>query len=98
MKWTIQQYSMENPMVLAYDGKPLLVVELEAKDDVIHTGAYKILIQLVEKLNQHNVTVDLGIIESKLVTTVWRDGTYKSWSARDAYHATQDPDWLVNID
>lgn len=93
MRWTIQQYSMENPLILAYDNKPLLYVDLDGKDDAIHSKAHKILIQLVEKLNEHNVTIDL----STQVTTVWKDGTYTTWSATDAHHAAQDPDWLVNI-
>jgi len=33
----------------------------------------------------------------KTVTTVWKDGTYKSWGVTDAHYAAQDPDWLVNI-
>lgn len=65
MKWTIQQYSMENPMVLAYDGKPLLVVELDGKDNAIHSTAYKILIQLVEKLNETDISIDLSVLEDK---------------------------------
>jgi hypothetical protein len=65
MTWTMQQYSMENPMVLAYEDKPLLVVELDGKDDAIHTKSYKILAQIVDELNKNNITIDLSVLKDK---------------------------------
>jgi len=56
-KWIIQQYSMENPLILAYEGKPLLVVEFDGKDDEIHTKAFKVLNQIVEALNKNGVEI-----------------------------------------
>jgi hypothetical protein len=32
-----------------------------------------------------------------LVTTVWKDGTWKQWSERDAICARDDEDWLLEI-
>lgn len=59
MKWTIQQYSMENPLVLAYEGKSLLQVQLDGKDDAIHSEAYRLLIQIVEELNKKEAVITL---------------------------------------
>jgi len=32
-----------------------------------------------------------------LMLTVWKDGTHKLWSDKDAYYAENDPNWLTNI-
>lgn len=58
-KWIMQQYSMENPLILAYEGKPLLAVELDGKDDAIHGKAYKILSQIIKALNENGVEIEL---------------------------------------
>lgn len=54
--------------------------------------------ELAEKITPDEFHERIWILrDSKNVTTVWQDGTYKSWGVRDAWHAAQDPDWLVNI-
>lgn len=39
---------------------------------------------------------ELKEAHSQLIT-VWKDGTWRVWTATDAHHAEQDPDWLVMI-
>lgn len=32
-----------------------------------------------------------------MAITVWKDGTWKAWTALDATYAQDDPDWLSTI-
>lgn len=34
---------------------------------------------------------------SNLAVTIWKDW-YKVWTKGDAYYASNDPDWVMNID
>jgi hypothetical protein len=56
---------------------------------------YKELAEKITPVEFHGMVWKLR--EKSDVTTVWQDGTYKTWNARDAQYAAQDPDWLVNI-
>jgi len=51
--WMIQEHSMGNPPILAYQGKPLLLCEFESgHDDAIHTTANTILRDVCTRLNK----------------------------------------------
>ena len=36
-------------------------------------------------------------MDTNKTITVWKDGSWKVWNSYDAELATNDPDWLVNI-
>jgi len=38
-----------------------------------------------------------GASQQEAVLTVWKDGTYKIWSAMDAHYSQSDPEYLVTI-
>ena len=71
-RWTIQQYSMENPCVLALDNHPLLFVELDGKDDDIHSGAYRILQDVVKRLNNCYEPIEMPDRYRREMLADWR--------------------------
>jgi len=51
--WTIQEHSMGNSPILAYQGDPLLLCEFELRrDDAIHTLANRVLRDVCTRLNK----------------------------------------------
>ena len=49
-RWSMQEMSIENPQILALDGKPFLILEAE-DDDGINTKAYRRSITVIDALN-----------------------------------------------
>lgn len=39
----------------------------------------------------------LANVKKPMSVTVWKDGTWKMWSCRDAEYARDDPDWLTEF-
>jgi len=88
-RWTLQQMSIENPIVLVEDGTPLLWCEADPRfaDDAIMTDTYRMCDRVARLLNQKPVALPMPDKARREMLADWR-GAGRAITGKD-----NTPEW-----